>query len=70
MNKQENNYYLLGDSSKISEIKDNIDLIIVDPPRSGINKKTMEHILNLNVGSIIYMSCNPHTLSRDLKTKR
>lgn len=67
MNKQENNYYLLGDSSKISEIKDNIDLIIVDPPRSGINKKTMEHILNLNVGSIIYMSCNPHTLSRDLK---
>ena len=29
----------------------------------------MEHILNLNVGSIIYMSCNPHTLSRDLKTK-
>lgn len=67
MNKQENNYYLLGDSSKISEIKDNIDLIIVDPPRSGINKKTMEHLLNLNVGSIIYMSCNPHTLSRDLK---
>ncbi len=66
MNKQDNNLYLLGDSSKISEIKDKIDLIVVDPPRNGINKRTMEHILSSKVEQIIYMSCNPHTLSRDL----
>ena len=72
MNKQFNNFYLLGDSSKISEIKEDIDMLIVDPPRNGINKKTMKHILKSEIKEIIYMSCNPHTLARDLnilKTK-
>ena len=62
----QNNYYLLGDSSKIKEIKDKIDTIIIDPPRSGLNKETLDNIININPAKIIYMSCNPITLARDL----
>lgn len=65
INKQ-NNLYILGDSSKISKIEDKIDCIIVDPPRSGLNNKTINNILKFNSKSIIYMSCNPMTLARDL----
>lgn len=66
INNQNNNIYILGDSSKISEIKDKIDMIIIDPPRSGINKQTMNHLLKSNINEIIYMSCNPQTLAKNL----
>ena len=65
INKQDN-LYMLGDSSKIKEIKDNIDTIIIDPPRSGLNKETLDNVLNINPNNLIYMSCNPLTLARDL----
>ncbi len=65
INKQ-NNYYLLGDSSKIKEINNKIDTIIVDPPRSGLNKETINNIININASKIVYMSCNPMTLARDI----
>ena len=65
LNKQNNNY-ILGDSSKIINIKDKIDTIIIDPPRSGLNKETIDNIINIDVNNIIYMSCNPITLARDL----
>lgn len=65
INKQDN-LYLLGDSSKIREINDKIDTIIIDPPRNGLNKDTLKNILNINSNNIIYMSCNPLTLARDL----
>jgi 23S rRNA (uracil1939-C5)-methyltransferase len=66
INKQNNNMFLLGDASKLEKINDKIDTIIIDPPRSGLNKKTLNTILNFNPANIIYMSCNPHTLARDL----
>lgn len=65
MNKQ-NNYYMLGDSSTIEKINEKIDTIIVDPPRNGLNKKTLNNILKFKTNNIIYISCNPITLSRDL----
>ena len=40
--------------------------MIVDPPRSGLNKKTIDNILKLKPNKIIYVSCNPMTLVRDL----
>lgn len=67
MNKQENNYYMLGDASLLEKIDDNIDLIIVDPPRSGLNKKTLDGLVSSGAHNIIYMSCNAITLARDLK---
>lgn len=52
---------------KIKEIDMNIDTIIVDPPRSGLHKKVIEVIKKISPENIIYISCNPNTLVRDLK---
>lgn len=66
MNKQNDNYYLLGDASNLHKIVDDLDLIIVDPPRNGLNKETLNAIIEKKPDSLIYMSCNPITLARDL----
>lgn len=47
--------------------KDSIDLIVVDPPRSGMVKKGVEEISRIHPSHIIYVSCNPATLVRDVK---
>ena len=41
--------------------------IVVDPPRAGVGKKTLQFIARSNVSKIVYVSCNPATLARDLK---
>ena len=41
--------------------------IIVDPPRKGCDKKVLDAIIKINPESIVYVSCNPTTLARDLK---
>lgn len=43
------------------------DVIITDPPRSGMNPKTIKDILVLKPNKIIYISCNPATQARDIK---
>lgn len=45
-----------------------IDTIIVDPPRVGLDKKAIDNILEINPNNIIYVSCNPVTLARDLNS--
>ena len=45
----------------------NIDCIIVDPPRAGLDKKTINYLKKINPKKIIYVSCDIMTLSRDLK---
>ena len=47
--------------------KDNIDTIIVDPPRAGLDPKTKQTILDFKCNKISYVSCDPVTLARDLK---
>jgi 23S rRNA (uracil-5-)-methyltransferase RumA len=42
------------------------DLIVVDPPRSGLTKDIIEFLINSNAEKIAYISCNPSTLARDL----
>lgn len=44
----------------------NIDAIIVDPPRIGLDKRAINNILEINPNNIIYVSCNPVTLARDI----
>lgn len=44
-----------------------IDMIIVDPPRAGLDDKTIENIKRINPKDIVYISCDPVTLGRDLK---
>ena len=42
------------------------DYIILDPPRDGINPKALEKILNYGVKRIVYVSCKPSSLARDI----
>lgn len=67
LNKQCNNKYLVGDSSLISKINSKVDGIILDPPRSGLNKETLKNIVRIKPNKIVYMSCNPITFIRDMK---
>ena len=58
--------FICSDASLITNIKD-INTVIIDPPRSGLNKDTINNIIKLNPDKIIYVSCDPMTLVRDLK---
>ncbi|MCT4616834.1 MAG: 23S rRNA (uracil(1939)-C(5))-methyltransferase RlmD [Candidatus Gracilibacteria bacterium] len=44
------------------------DLLIIDPPRSGMHKNALPNIMKFNANQIIYVSCNPSTLARDLES--
>ena len=68
INKRDNIYYMLGDvGTTLPKIKDNIDTIIVDPPRAGLDDNTKKTLLEFEANKIIYVSCDPMTLARDLK---
>lgn len=68
MNKIDNIYFMLGDVAKvINKISEKIDFIILDPPRKGLDKKTREFLKGQKVNTIVYISCDPMTLVRDLK---
>ena len=42
------------------------DIVMFDPPRKGLDKKSINNILNIKPKKIVYISCNPATLIRDL----
>lgn len=44
-----------------------VDALLVDPPRSGLDDKMIQTILSSNIHRIIYISCNPATLGKNLK---
>lgn len=46
-------------------INDNIDYIIFDPPRKGIDRSIVDYISNKQINNIIYISCEPSTFARD-----
>jgi len=43
------------------------NVVVVDPPRSGLSGKIIDFIVKTNPEKIIYVSCNPSTLARDLE---
>ena len=61
--------FIAGDVLKAIDLVDEKpDLIIVDPPRDGIHPKALEKILAFGVDEIVYISCKPTSLARDLET--
>lgn len=68
LNKIENCEFLKGDIKDVLPgLKLRPDLMIIDPPRVGMHKDVVKQVLLINPGKIVYVSCNPATLARDLE---
>jgi len=65
LNKVKNIDYICNDASYINELGD-FDTVVIDPPRSGMDKDTISNLLKLGPNKIVYVSCDPITLARDL----
>lgn len=59
--------FVLGKTENVlNSIEDNIDILILDPSRKGCHLDTIESIMRKLPGVIVYVSCDPTTLARDL----
>ena len=60
--------FIAGDVLKVvDELQDKPDLIVLDPPRDGIHPKALQKIIDFGVERIVYISCKPTSLVRDLE---
>ena len=66
LNDINNTRFICGDVSKLIDDNINGDIIIVDPPRVGLDSHSVSVLNNSGVQKIIYVSCDPMTLVRDL----
>ncbi|SNZ04050.1 23S rRNA (uracil1939-C5)-methyltransferase [Persephonella hydrogeniphila] len=69
LNKASNVFFQRASASDINRfmVKKNPQLVLLDPPRTGIDEKTLDALLQIkNLRKIIYISCNPATLARDI----
>ena len=64
LNNIKNIKFYCKEANQIEKIEE--DVLIIDPPRSGLDKITIEKIMLSKVKKIVYVSCNPITLARDL----
>jgi len=68
LNGLDNCRFIAGDVGAVMEsLPSNPELIILDPPRDGIHPKAIRKIINFGAETIIYVSCKPASLVRDLK---
>lgn len=70
-NKITNARFYQGDAGQFMEAMaakgEHADLVFMDPPRSGSDRKFMSSVITLNPAKIVYISCGPDTLARDLE---
>lgn len=68
LNGLENCEFIAGDVLKVmDDLKDKPDIIVLDPPRDGIHPKALDKIIDFGVDRIVYISCKPTSLVRDLE---
>lgn len=71
INKVDNIEFIQGDVEvAFNKMLDNgvkPSVVIVDPPRKGLDNKTVQNLCNLKLDRLVYVSCNPATLMRDLQ---
>ena len=66
-NQIQNCEYICQDATEFAkECKEDIDVVFVDPPRKGMSEQGIQDIVRLQPEKIMYISCNPKTLKRDL----
>ena len=68
LNQLTNCDFIAGDVLKVLDsLTEKPDLIVLDPPRDGIHPKALPKIINYGVERIVYVSCKPTSLIRDLE---
>lgn len=68
LNHLDNCEFIAGDVLKVlDDIEEKPDFIVLDPPRDGIHPKALEKIIKYGVDRMIYISCKPTSLQRDLE---
>lgn len=71
INGNENAMFFCGDSNDVlrKNLADNdfIDLVVVDPPRKGCSDELIENLIKIGPKKILYISCNPASLAKNLK---
>lgn len=71
LNNIDNVEFIVGEAEKIlpqwAEEGQMVDIIVVDPPRKGLDRNFIDAALEMGPKTFIYVSCNPSTLARDLK---
>ena len=71
LNQLGNCEFIAGDVLKvIDEIQDKPDFVVLDPPRDGIHPKALQKIIDFGVEQMVYISCKPTSLVRDLEVLR
>jgi len=68
LNKIENCKFFEGDIKDVlPRLKSKPDVMIIDPPRVGMHKDVVQQVLSMGPEKIVYVSCNPATLARDIE---
>ena len=68
LNGLDNCKFIAGDVLKVvDELEDKPDFIVLDPPRDGIHPKAIQKIIDFGVEQMVYISCKPTSLARDLE---
>lgn len=65
LNNIDNVEFICDDVSRV-KAQEEIDVVVVDPPRKGLDINTIDYITNIEPKRIVYVSCDPATLARDL----
>ncbi|MBQ9156220.1 MAG: 23S rRNA (uracil(1939)-C(5))-methyltransferase RlmD [Eubacterium sp.] len=59
--------FIAGDVLKVlDDLTEKPDILVLDPPRDGINPKALKKIINYGIDQMVYVSCKPTSLMRDL----
>ena len=74
MNDRKNVRFYCNDAGRflvnMAERGEKVDVVIMDPPRSGSTGEFLDSVGKMGAGKVVYVSCNPETLARDVRYMR